>query len=102
MPRGTTFPRASRGDTLYRVEWTKGKPSLISFVVVTGAASSIVVKNSAGKEQILVGKATLSQFALTKDGAIARDFSRIAMDVVKGRADALKAIHQSRLLSDLL
>lgn len=102
MPRGTTFPRASRGDTLYRVEWTKGKPSLCAYVVVTGAASSIVVRNPSGKEQILVGKTTLSQFDLTKEGAVARDFARIALDVVKVRVDAFKALNQSRMLSDLL
>lgn len=102
MPRGLSFPRASRGDSLYRVEWSKGKPQIAEYTVITGAASSVVVTNAAGKEQILVGKVILSHFDVTPEGAVAKDFRRIAFEVSKMGADAMKALQQVRMLSDLV
>ena len=102
MPRVYTFPRAGRGQKIYRVEWKKDSPAVSEFVVQTAATSSVVVHDANGKEHIIVGKETLRQFGITPEDAVCREFSRIATMVSRHGANAISAVQQASLLGRLL
>lgn len=102
MARVYTFPRAGRGEKIFRVEWKKDSPSVSEFVVQTAATSSVVVHDSGGKEHIFVGKETLRQFGLSPEDAVAREFSRIATMVSRHGANPRVAVQQASQLGKLL
>lgn len=102
MARVYTFPRAGRGEKIFRVEWKKDSPSISEFVVQTAATSSVVVHDSGGKEHIFVGKETLRQFGISPEDAVSREFSRIATMVSRHGANPRLAVQQASRLGKLL
>ncbi len=102
MVIGVNVPRVRRGDMLYRVEWNKNEPVLIKYEVLTGTVLSIVVKDPAGKEQILVGKTLLSHFGVTPEKAVVGEFERLAHGAVKHRRDSGKVFRQILRLGNLM
>ena len=102
MARTYTFPRTSRGSKIFRVEWKKDNPWIAEYTVQTAATSSVVVHDASGKEQILMGKETLRQFASTPEEAVCREFQRIANKVSRHGADAKAAVLQAAKLGPLL
>lgn len=102
MAKGKNIPRFRRSSVVFRVEWNKQKPVLMKYTVETGSVLSIVVKDTSGKEQIIVGREMLRQFSDSADEAIGLEFARIATDVVKHGKDARKCLQQAALLGDLL
>lgn len=102
MPVAVNVPRVRRGDVLYRVEWNKNDPVLARYDVVSGTVLSIVVRTSAGKEQILVGRNLMSQFAISPEQALVAEFERIAREALRHERDATRAFRQVLQLGSLL
>ena len=102
MAKAKNTPRFRRGSVVFRSGWNKQKPVLMKYTVETGSVLSIVVKDTSGKEQIIVGREMLRQFSESADDAIGLEFERIATDVVKHGKDATKCLQQAALLHSLL
>lgn len=102
MTIGKRLPRFRRASIVYRVEWKKQKAQLVKYEVQTGSVLSIVIKDSTGKEQIIVGRETLKQFSEQPDNAVLLEFERIAVEVVKTGKDLATSLEQSMQLAPLL
>lgn len=96
------IPRFRRGSVVYRVEWTKQKAQLVKYEVQTGSVLSIVIKDSSGKEQIIVGRETLKQFSEQPETAVLLEFERISIEVVKTGKDLAASLQQVMQLGPLM
>ena len=102
MTRKHTFPRVIRGDSIYRVEWKKERPLLVQYSVQAAAASSMAVRDANGREQLLMGKEILQQFAKTPDDAIFKEFESIAEKVIKHGVERKQALARCAALAAIL
>jgi len=102
MAKVPTFPRVRRGDTVFRVEWKRDQPSVVRYSVHSAATSAIVIQDSAGREEILLGKESLRNFGITSTDAVCREFQNLASRVAKNGVDPRIALIQCGKLSALL